>query len=743
MTPDDTAEALGRVRGLRQLTSEQLEVLAHYVAVQSLAPDMDYDAPNAGLTMVLAGSAQLHTAAEHGLLSSLPNVPLSVMNVGATIGVGSLWSEEQALRLRTTEASAIGWLSRPQFERLAIEHPSIALLVLQGVLGDGDSRAGRWTRALRRSVSVRLGEDTRVVPVGTPVGQVLPEKVDGLPVVAALLNESAVSLSTPLVSNCSVRALTTHSWEGQRIQRRSVALLALEAAHSLEPSLNVKIGPSVGFGQRILVERRSPSEATNEMVTRLVGAELASFGQRLEAKMSELRKHSLHLLQDLWPLDEACDYFVSNGFYDAEQLLRTWRDSAIAVVTYGEVFAIDMGPLVTRSEALGEFYIICDADILLIVYGRKSLSTGKPTDSIPVSALSEVGESTFPSERRNTRSFLLGQARSSGISNQGESFEEQAWLHALGVSSIGSFNRACIESSVPEMIRVSEGFHEKRISLIADEIANRAADVDVVSIAGPSSSGKSTFIRRLCVQLKVNGITPVGLGLDDYYVDREETPRDETGDYDFEALTALQLPLLHRHIAQLLAGEPVRTPRYDFVRGKSEPGLGRALELRSTDVLLVEGIHGLNPELLGAVPPSRVFRILVSPLMQLSFDHASRVHASDVRLVRRIVRDRHGRGLNAAQTITRWPKVRAGERRYIYPHQTRADAVFDSSLVYELSVLRVYAERYLLEVPHNVAAYSTALRLMHFLDRFVSIYPQHVPANSILREFIGGSGFDD
>jgi uridine kinase len=278
--------------------------------------------------------------------------------------------------------------------------------------------------------------------------------------------------------------------------------------------------------------------------------------------------------------------------------------------------------------------------------------------------------------------------------------------------------------------------------LIADEIRSRSQEVDIVCIAGPSSSGKSTFIKRLRVQLKVNGINPVGLGLDDYYVDRDKTPRDTDGDYDFETLQALQLELLHDHVAALLRGEKITTARYDFKQGKSRKDGGETLQLGARDVLLIEGIHGLNPALLGDIPVRHVYRIFVCPLMQLSFDHLSRVHASDVRLIRRIVRDRHGRGHTAAQTIERWPKVREGERLHIYPHQPNADAVFDSSLVYELSALRVYAERYLLEVPRHDPAFTTAIRLIHLLDRFVSIYPDHVPATSLLREFIGGSGFE-
>jgi uridine kinase len=278
--------------------------------------------------------------------------------------------------------------------------------------------------------------------------------------------------------------------------------------------------------------------------------------------------------------------------------------------------------------------------------------------------------------------------------------------------------------------------------VIADEILNRIEDLDVVCIAGPSSSGKTTFIRRLTVQLQVNGISPVGLGMDDYYVDREQTPRDASGDYDFEALSALRLDLFQEHLRRLLAGEAVKTARYRFKDGKSDPEGGPRIGLGARDVLLIEGIHGLNPELLGAVAPQRVFRIFVCPLLQLPFDHLTTVHASDVRLVRRIVRDRHARGIRAQETIERWPKVRIGERKHIYPHQLNADAVYDSSLVYELAVLRVYAERYLLEVPRDHAAYTTAYRLMHLLDRFVSIYPDQVPPTSLLREFIGGSGFE-
>lgn len=591
-------------------------------------------------------------------------------------------------------------------------------------------------------LNVTVSGQPRAVASGTWVGTLLPEEVDGRPVVAALIDETAVSLVTPILSNCSVRPLTTKTWEGQRVQRRSLMLLALEAAQGSSTKVRLQAGPSLGFGQRLILKSKMPQAEAGSDVT-LSDSEVTEFAQHLEAAMHELVRAGLSLRREHWLVDEAYNYFSSHGLVEAVELLRTWRDRVVPVISYGVTYAIDMGPVVTRSSALGSFYVTYDGNLLLLIYGRRSAASAPPTKSIPAVAMGEVGETGAASQRLGTHRFLMRQARSSGLTPQGESFEEQAWLRTLGVSSIGTFNRACIEGSVPDLMRVAEGFHEKRIAAIADEIGNRADSIDIVSIAGPSSSGKSTFIRRLCVQLKVNGISPVGLGLDDYYVDRDKTPIDETGDYDFEALQALNLPLLHEHLKALLRGESVRTPHFDFVAGKANLEAGKMVTLKRRNVLLIEGIHGLNPALWGEISASRIYRILVSPLMQLALDHATRVHASDVRLIRRIVRDRHARGLNAAQTIVRWPKVRAGERMYIYPHQTQADAVFDSSLVYELSVLRVYAERYLLEVPRNDPAQTTALRLLRFLDRFVSITPGHVPGTSILREFIGGSTFDE
>lgn len=575
-----------------------------------------------------------------------------------------------------------------------------------------------------RMLTIQLPDGERFVPSGTPIEESLPERYEHLPVVAALVDGKATSLMSPLTSGCRLAPLTTRHWEGQRIHRHSLALLTLEAAKRVAPDLPVRMGPSVGFGRRILVGK-------------LVNSALRDFADRLEAEMHRLRSAPLRVTEEHWTVAEAREYFARQGWDHAQQLLDTWRDATVPMVSYGSVYALNTTPVITRASALDGCFILYDENLVLLAYGKRAHVKPPPARTLPPNALSAVGDLEQPAPR-STHRLLLGQAHA----NHDVEHQEQAWLQALGVGSVGAFNRACVTASVPELLRVAEGFQEKRLTVIADEIQRRADEVDIVCIAGPSASGKTTFIRRLSVQLQVNGIHPVAIGLDDYYVDRARTPRDETGDYDFEALEAIDLPLLEAHLSRLVAGEPVKTARFDFATGQSHPNGGREIALRPRDVLLLEGIHGLNPALLGNISEARVFRIFVCPLMQLAFDQLSSVHASDVRLIRRIVRDRHGRGYSAAETIARWPKVRAGERKHIYPFQANADSVFDSALVYELSVLRVYAERYLLEVPQTHPSYTTAFRLMHLLDRFVSIYPDHVPATSILREFVGGSGFE-
>jgi uridine kinase len=288
---------------------------------------------------------------------------------------------------------------------------------------------------------------------------------------------------------------------------------------------------------------------------------------------------------------------------------------------------------------------------------------------------------------------------------------------------------------------VAEALHEERIANIAQQIADRQGQVRLVLIAGPSSSGKTTFSKRLSVQLMAHGLRPVPLGLDDYFVDRERTPLDEDGQYDFETLDALDLHLLNVQLLALIAGQEVTLSRYNFKTGKRE--WGRTLSISHEHVILLEGIHGLNPDLVPNVPPEQVYRIYASALTQLNIDHHNRVSTSDTRLLRRTVRDAAHRGYSAQETIKMWEKVRRGEWRNIFPFQENADAVFNSALVYELAVLKPFAEPLLRQVEPGTMEYVEVRRLLAFLDWFLPCDPDLIPDNSILREFIGGSILHD
>ena len=317
--------------------------------------------------------------------------------------------------------------------------------------------------------------------------------------------------------------------------------------------------------------------------------------------------------------------------------------------------------------------------------------------------------------------------------------EHHRWQDILGMRTIGDLNEAIERGFSPQLIQVSEALQEKKISQIADEIARRK-NIRMVLIAGPSSSGKTTTCKRLSVQLAVNGIKPVGISLDDYFVDREQTPRDEKGDYDFEHLHALNLNLLNEQMTALLRGEEVELPRYNFQKGKSEWS-GRKLKLHNNEVLVVEGIHALNPELMSMLPQEQLFRVYASALTTLLLDNHNYIPTTDNRLLRRIIRDYKYRGVSAVETIRRWPSVRAGENRWIFPFQEKADAMFNTAMLFELAVIKRQAEPLLEQVPENVPEHAEAYRLLKFLHYIKPIPETHIPPTSLLREFLGGSSF--
>lgn len=549
------------------------------------------------------------------------------------------------------------------------------------------------------SIHVGLGGTLLTVPAGTRLSELLPAEIDGEPVVAGLMERKAVSLDTALHGDVTVAALTLADREGRHVYQRSLALVFLEAAHRGFPELAVQIGAPSRYAQGIILE----------------GVEAAAYpaiAERLNAEMRAIIESATPFKREFWLMEEANARFAEQGWSDVVELLRTWRSATVAVVTVGAIHALAMGPHLAHTGQLSRYRLEPHAEGL-------RLSFWSASEDAP-----EIGRDEAPRDVPRD-------------------VPQERWLKAMGVHSVGSFNGYCLAERVSQLIRAVEGYHEKRISQIADAIKARGDRLRVIGIAGPSSSGKTTFIKRLTVQLQIDAINPISLSLDDYFLDRERNPRLSTGEFDFESITALDLPLLHDHLRRLIAGERVKTAHFDFKAGKSDPEGGPELQLGPGDMLLIEGIHGLNPRLLGsAVAPDEAFRIFIYPRTTLPLDCLTHFSAADLRLLRRIVRDRHSRGLTAAENIALWEAVRAGEDRNIFPFLDDADEVFDSALIYEPAVLKIYAERYLLEVPSTHPSYTTAYRLRQLLDRFIAIYPDHVPPTSILREFIGGSGFE-
>ena len=318
--------------------------------------------------------------------------------------------------------------------------------------------------------------------------------------------------------------------------------------------------------------------------------------------------------------------------------------------------------------------------------------------------------------------------------------EHHQWQEILGLRTIGELNEVIGKGKSSILIQISEALQEKKIAKIADEIAQRKG-IKMVLIAGPSSSGKTTTCKRLSVQLAVNGIKPVGISLDDYFLDRELTPLDEKGEYDFEHLHALNLPLLNEQLTALFQGEEVELPRYDFPTGKSVKS-GKKLKLHDDEILVVEGIHALNPELTSQIPKEKIFRVYASALTTILLDNHNYVPTTDNRLLRRIIRDHKYRGVSALDTIRRWPSVRAGENKWIFPYQENADAMFNSAMLFELAVIKSQAEPLLEQVPENVPEHAEAYRLLKFLHYIKPIPETQIPPTSLLREFLGGSSFE-
>ncbi len=511
---------------------------------------------------------------------------------------------------------------------------------------------------------------------------------------AALMNNRLVSLRAPIVRSGRVEPINYASRHGARIYRRHLTLMLYEAFYSLHPNARIRVGQAISEGYYF--------EVTGTEVNAVFIAEIKA---ALGALAAEKRPFTFRRV----PVEEARRLFVYEKSDFKKKVLDHWPNAYVSIMSIGSFVDFALGPVAPHTGYFKEFDLFKQGDDMILQF---------PNPRIPQLHRNDGPQPKLYATLKDSR----------------------RWSQRLGVGHVGDLNAACIDGSIRRVLQIAEGRHEKLISEISDQI--RDSKRRLVLIAGPSAAGKTTFTKRLSIQLMVNGLRPVSISLDNYYVNRTETPLDATGKYDFEALEAIDLGLFNAHLRRILDGASLLTPRYDFNAGRRSPKKKWIpIELGDDGILIIEGIHGLNDALTPAIPPSEKFRIYVNALNPLAIDEHNRLHTSDTRLIRRMVRDRHYRGYSAAETISSWHSVRRGERKHIFPFQESSDVIFDSSLIYEFSVVKIFAERYLLEVEHTHPSFAEAYRLRKFMSMFVPMLPGDIPQTSLIREFIGGSGF--
>jgi uridine kinase len=549
----------------------------------------------------------------------------------------------------------------------------------------------------RATVEVHV-PDGRVLcgPRHTPIGtffKALPEWSRHDPILGAIVNDELRELTYPIELDARARPVKMSDSDGSRIYRRSVTFLLEAAFEDMFPTADVAIEHALSSGGFYCsVVNRSP----------LSKDELAA----LEAHMKELVKANLPFEGTTVPLQEAIAYFEQKHQDEKVQLLKYRNKNTLVLYRLRDRRDYHHGYMVPSTGYLRWFALTPLAGGFALRFPRRHAPSELPP---------------LPDSKKLLATFR----------------EYNSWLVRLGIETVGALNDAIQANRASELVLISEALHEHRIAEIASLVMERSREARIVLIAGPSSSGKTTFSKRLAVQLLAQGISPFPLELDNYFLPREQTPKDEKGEYAFEALEALDTSRLQADLQRLVAGEEVQLPKFDFRAGRSEPG--QVVRLDKEQLVILEGIHGLNPRLLPAIPHEQTTRIYVSCLTQLNLDRQNRIPTTDTRLLRRIIRDARDRGYNAQETIGRWESVRRGEKRHIFPYQENADVIFNSALAYELSAIRLMAEPLLRQVVFGTQEYVEARRLLSFLAWFLPIGEDLVPDNSILREFIGGS----
>lgn len=512
-------------------------------------------------------------------------------------------------------------------------------------------------------------------------------------IVGAILDGQLRELTYPVNKDAKATLLTMEDTDGARIYRRSLVFLLEVAFKRCFPQGGLNIDHSVSSGGYYCQVNNLPRFGQDEI-------------DRIKAAMRELVDQDVPFVRETVPLNEAIAYFTQAGEDDKVKLLRYRKRPDLVLYQAGETRDYHHGYMVPSSGYLKWFDLCLLDDAFILRFPRRHA----PSEVLPMD--------NYPT--------LL------------KTFKEYGdWLTKLGIHSVGALNDAIDQGHIDEVILVSEALHEMQIAQIAAQIYEARDRVGVILIAGPSSSGKTTFSKRLGIQLLAKGISPYALEMDNYFIDREKTPFNADGHRDFESLRALNLSRLNSDLQALMDGQEVQLPRYDFITGLSVDG-ARA-KLQPGDVIILEGIHGLNPGLLTDIKPENTFRIYVSCLTQLNLDRHNRISTTDTRMLRRILRDARDRGYSAADTIRRWESVRAGEKLHIFPYQENADVMFNSALAYELTTLKPLVEPLLRQVPFGTPEHIEAKRLLKFLEWFLPTGTDFVPNNSILREFVGGS----
>ena len=518
------------------------------------------------------------------------------------------------------------------------------------------------------------------------------------PIVLVLKNGKLTELFKKVTSDCRIEFLTTKTSPGIEAYRRSATLIMLNAFYDVVGNKNInKISVQYSLSKGYYCTLNSKVKLNQELL------------DKVKIRMNEIVAENAQINKRTIGTTSAIDLFNRHRMYDKEKLFKYRRASKVNIYSLKGFEDYFYGYMVPNTGYVKYF------DLFLYDEG---FVLQLPTKENP---------NVVPEFKPQKKLFNVLK-------------ESEKWSETLKIDTVGALNEQISQGNIKDIILVAEALQEKKIAEIATKIAE-SKDKKFIMIAGPSSSGKTSFSHRLSIQLKANGLNPHPIGVDDYFVNRDITPRDENGNYNFEVLEALDVEQFNKDMLELLDGKTVKMPTYNFITGKREYK-GNTLTLGKDDILVIEGIHGLNDKLSYALPKNSKFKIYISALTQLNIDEHNRIPTTDGRLIRRMVRDARTRGISAEETIARWQSVRNGEESYIFPFQEEADVMFNSALIYELSVLKQFAEPLLFGIPSTSPEYVEAKRLLKFLDYFLGVNTEDIPNNSLVREFVGGSCFN-